>query len=135
MNPLCNCLLFQDAVLELGNEIRWIDEEGVRARLDAEAVTRTRMDALAARVDAVEDGGSFSKRTDTASSRRPNAGPNTPGSHYSDAAVPRDTLVKHVRVCDICWLLYRGVSKFWAYGSVWCACAQRPGLPRACHSG
>lgn len=86
--------------MELGNEIRWIDEEGVRARLDAEAVTRTRMDALAARVDAIEDGGPLSKRTDTGSARRANAGPNTPGSHHSDAAVPRDTLVKHVRVRD-----------------------------------
>ncbi len=27
------------------------------------------------------------------------------------------------------------VPNFWTYGSVCCACAQRPGLPRACHSG
>jgi ATP-dependent RNA/DNA helicase IGHMBP2 len=26
-------------------------------------------------------------------------------------------------------------TKFWTYGSVCCACTQRPGLPRACHSG
>ncbi len=31
--------------------------------------------------------------------------------------------------------VYRQVPKFWTYGSVCCACAQRPGLPRACHSG
>ena len=31
-------------------------------------------------------------------------------------------------------LQYRGIPKFWTYGSVCCACAQRPGLPRACHS-
>jgi hypothetical protein len=31
--------------------------------------------------------------------------------------------------------LYRQVPKFWTYGSVCCECAQRPGLPRACHSG
>ncbi len=30
---------------------------------------------------------------------------------------------------------YHRVHKFWTYGSVCCACAQRPGLPRACHSG
>ena len=30
---------------------------------------------------------------------------------------------------------YRRVPKFWTHGSVCCACAQRPGLPRACHSG
>ncbi len=29
---------------------------------------------------------------------------------------------------------YRGVPKFWAYGSVCCACARRSGLTRACHS-
>jgi hypothetical protein len=29
----------------------------------------------------------------------------------------------------------RRVPKFPPYGSVCCACAQRPGLPRACHSG
>ncbi len=28
---------------------------------------------------------------------------------------------------------YRRVPKFWTYGSVCCACARRPGLPRACH--
>ena len=28
---------------------------------------------------------------------------------------------------------YRRVPKFWTYGLVCCACAQRPGLPRACH--
>jgi hypothetical protein len=27
------------------------------------------------------------------------------------------------------------VPKCWTYGSVCCACAQRPSLPRACHSG
>jgi hypothetical protein len=32
-------------------------------------------------------------------------------------------------------LFNRGVPRFWTYGSVCCACAQRPGLPRACHSG
>jgi hypothetical protein len=30
---------------------------------------------------------------------------------------------------------YRRVPKFSPYGSVCCACAQRPVLPRACHSG
>jgi hypothetical protein len=30
---------------------------------------------------------------------------------------------------------YRRVPKFWTYGSVCCACAQRPGLPRARHTG
>ncbi len=30
---------------------------------------------------------------------------------------------------------YRRVPKCSPYGSVCCACAQRPGLPRACHSG
>ena len=34
------------------------------------------------------------------------------------------------------WLFsYNRVPKFWTHGSVCCACAQRPGLPRACHSG
>ena len=37
------------------------------------------------------------------------------------------------KVCHPC--LYRGVLKFSPQGSVRCACAQRPGLPRACHSG
>ncbi len=34
-------------------------------------------------------------------------------------------------------LVYREVPKFSPYGSMCCACAQRPasGLPRACHSG
>jgi hypothetical protein len=32
-------------------------------------------------------------------------------------------------------LWYRRVTKFSPYGSVCCTCAQRPGLPRACHSG
>ena len=34
-------------------------------------------------------------------------------------------------------IAHRGVPvpKLWTYGSVCCACAQRPGLPRACHSG
>jgi hypothetical protein len=32
-------------------------------------------------------------------------------------------------------VLYHRLPKFWTYGSVCCACAQRPGLPRACHSG
>ena len=31
--------------------------------------------------------------------------------------------------CDL--LLFRWVPKFWAHGSVCCACAQRHGLPRA----
>ena len=30
---------------------------------------------------------------------------------------------------------YRRVPKFWTHDSACCACAQRPGLPRACHSG
>jgi hypothetical protein len=30
-----------------------------------------------------------------------------------------------------CAFEYRRVPKFWTYGSVCCACAQRPGLPRA----
>ncbi len=30
---------------------------------------------------------------------------------------------------------YHRVPKFSPYGSVCCACAQRPGWPRACHSG
>jgi hypothetical protein len=30
---------------------------------------------------------------------------------------------------------HRRVPKFWTYDSVCCACAQRPGLPRACDSG
>ena len=33
------------------------------------------------------------------------------------------------------YMLYHRVPKFWTYGSVCCACTQRPGLPRACHSG
>ncbi len=31
-------------------------------------------------------------------------------------------------------MMYRRVPKFSPYGSVCCACAQRPGLPCACHS-
>jgi hypothetical protein len=31
-------------------------------------------------------------------------------------------------------LCHRGVPTFWTYGSVCCACAQRLGLPRVCHS-
>ncbi len=31
--------------------------------------------------------------------------------------------------------VYPRVPKFWNDDSVCCACAQRPGLPRACHSG
>ncbi len=38
-------------------------------------------------------------------------------------------LAQHTAIC------YRGVPKFSPYGSVCCACAQRPGLPRACYSG
>jgi hypothetical protein len=34
-----------------------------------------------------------------------------------------------------CSVWYRGVPKFSTYGSVCCACAQRLGLLRACHSG
>ncbi len=30
---------------------------------------------------------------------------------------------------------YTRVPKFWTHGSVCCACAQRPGMPRGCHSG
>ena len=33
------------------------------------------------------------------------------------------------------YTIEKQVRKFSPYGSVCCACAQRPGLPRACHSG
>ena len=40
-----------------------------------------------------------------------------------------------LQVCVMLDLTYRRVPKFSPYGSVRCACAQRPGVPRACHSG
>ncbi len=44
---------------------------------------------------------------------------------------PLNILAVQVR----CTHSYRWAPKFLSYGSVCCACAQRPGLPRACHSG
>ncbi len=38
-------------------------------------------------------------------------------------------------LAKVCARVYRRAPKFWTHGSVCCACAQRPGLPRACHSG
>jgi hypothetical protein len=37
---------------------------------------------------------------------------------------------QHALVSYLPGLCYRGVPKFWTYGSVCFACAQRPGLPR-----
>ncbi len=39
----------------LANEIRWVDEEGLKARLEAEADLRTRVAAIATRVDDMEE--------------------------------------------------------------------------------
>lgn len=108
-----SCGGLQDAVLELGNELRWVDEEGVKARLEAESVLRSRIDGLASRVDAVEEimvpshgkpakpviaslsgDGSLSKRFSGPQSVLSSA----PSHGAGDSAVPRDTLVKHVRV-------------------------------------
>ncbi len=49
------CVVLQDAVVSLSNEIRWVDEEGLKARLDAEAELRTRIAAVLSRVDELED--------------------------------------------------------------------------------
>ena len=40
-----------------------------------------------------------------------------------------------IAACIDCSVWSRGIPKFWTYGSVCCACAQRPGLSRACCSG
>ena len=52
---VCVCLCRQEAVSSLANEIRWVDEEGLKARLDAEADLRTRITALVTRVDDMEE--------------------------------------------------------------------------------
>jgi hypothetical protein len=98
-------------VIELGNEIRWVDEEGVKARLEAESVLRSRIDALAARLEALEDGmqrptGAAKPKTPTAEgalSKRFAAGTSATGGtvftqQTENPGIPRDVLVKHVRV-------------------------------------
>lgn len=99
------CCALQDAILELASEIRWVDEEGVKARLEAESLLRARVDALSSRLDTFEETVPVSTKvkavSETPATHRYRSGsasaPHTP-ARPTDAVLPRDTLVKHVRV-------------------------------------
>ncbi len=51
------------------------------------------------------------------------------------ASLANQWLLNYVVSISMLVFVDRGVPKFSTYGSVCCACAQRPGLPRARHSG
>ncbi len=141
--------------MSLSNEIKWVDEEGLKARLDAEAELRTRLDELAARFDEFEEangltvatsgplghGGSMRPLSASAASARKSpmrslmtssAAARSGSFRLDNPVVPvsRETLVKHVRVrdCGVCVPLCRSRA---ASSPVRVGCVHAPGQRRA----